>query len=293
MEESVCEAKRQRLEKERRREKNRESAQRSRQRKKERVEALTLRLQRLETENLELRLKLKVGREHVKHEHENATELIKKIKDMIGFDGGKARDEEIRQEITALQDRFSDYGRDRSSSFAFHMHQLHRSLQPTNTTRVMLHMLSLAPQFLHDDGTDRAEPLTSDEGVKKLWFSLLDALQPSDVQRRHLVVLNDPDSSPLPRLRNAAAETTAVLDRLGDLVSDKNTSLDAHMRTLSDSLTATQVAKFICWVEGNRTLLQLVGQLMGPVFAGRPSDGGGDLGTATATDENVSTTPDK
>lgn len=276
----------------RRLELNRVSAQKSRQRKKERAEALTQKLRILEAENLELRLSLKVGREAARVENQKSGEKIAKLKEMIGTGEGQVRDAAIKEEIGALQDRFSDYGRDRSSGFEFHMTQLRRSLAPTLTTRCMLWILSLSPQFLNDDGSDRNPPLCDDPEVVFLWQSLMEELEPSDEQRKLLVLLNDPASCPFPRLKASAEEALSLMSRLTELVSDKNSSLDSHMRTISSSLTPTQVAKFIFWADKNPTLLQLVGKLLGPIFADRPSDrasrGAGDEDTLLGGDDDTS-----
>jgi hypothetical protein len=290
------------LKRQRRLEKNRVSAQKSRQRKKERAEALTVKLRTLEAENLELRLNLKVGRESMRVDYTKSQELIRKLKEMIGNaeengdaggSGGHARDAAIKQEIRSLQDKFSDYGRDRSSGFEFHLGQLQRSLDPTVTTRCMLWILSLAPQFLNDDGSDREVPLCEDEEIQGLWRSLMEPVQASEEQRKLLIILNDPASCPFPRLKASADETLSLIARLRELVSDKNSSLDTHIRCLSSTMTPTQVAKFIFWADKNPTLLQLVGKLLGPIFADRPAPDPGMDAEAIGDDESLQSTHSK
>jgi len=262
------------LKRQRRLEKNRVSARKSRQKKRDRAEALTHKLRVLEAENLELRLSLKVGPEHEQMEVEQSQSLISKLKDTIAE--GNARDSDIKGQIESLQEKFSDYGRDRQSSFEFYMTQLQRCLRPTQTTRTMLWLLSNASNFLNSDGSDRETPICEDDTVKELWSSLIRELKPTNEQRKKLLILNNEAPTPFTNLKAASDDCQSLMQQLRGFVSDKNSSLDSHMRSLSSSLTPTQVAKFIFFADKNPSLLQLVDKLL-PNLRDREYDGEGAL----------------
>ncbi len=266
----------------RRLEKNRVSAQRSRQRKKERVSALTQKLRGLEAENLELRLKLRVGREYAREESKESTALLARMKEIIGSSEGTVRETSIKHELAEMESRFSDYGRDRSSAFAFHLSQLRRSLRATTTTRSLLWFISMARQFISEDGVLLDPPLCKDEEVCALFASACEDVQPEMHQLKSMYDFNDPSVAPWSRLEELSKDTFAIIARLDELVTERTTSLEDHMRSLSQTVSPTQVAKFILWADNNPMLLQLVSKLLGPVFVDRVDTEPSSLGSGDA-----------
>jgi hypothetical protein len=158
----LAEKKRKRLER------NRESARECRKRKKEKKLMLRQQLNLLEADNLQLRLKLQVGHESTKGDDKSAY-ITSRLESMIK-EG--ASDVEISKMIGELQERYSDYGRDRRSAIDFHVLQLRRCLQPTQTTRAILWLMSLAKQF-HDPETGEIQAQSDPSPMLQLWTSLL------------------------------------------------------------------------------------------------------------------------
>lgn len=145
-------------------ERNRESARECRKRKKEKKNLLRQQLAHLEADNLQLRLKLQVGHDNASsssssssaitgsNDIDKSAYITAKLDNLIK---NNASDIEIQKTIGELQEKFSDYGRDRRSAIDFHVNQLKRCLQPTQTTRAILYLMSLAPQY-HDSDTGRS-----------------------------------------------------------------------------------------------------------------------------------------
>jgi hypothetical protein len=129
--------------KKRRLERNRASARQCRKRKKEKKMLLRQQLAHLEADNLQLRLKLQIGHDSIGN-LEQSSIITSKLNEMI-TDGASETD--IQKKIQELKERFSDYGRDRRSAIDFHINQLRRCLQPTQTTRAILWLMSLAAKF--------------------------------------------------------------------------------------------------------------------------------------------------
>ena len=116
-------------------ERNRESARECRRRKKEKVATLKQLLARLETDNLQLRLQLQIGPEALKQQNEKTAEITTRLETMMR-EGASEID--IRKSIIELQEKYSDYGRDRRSAVDFHISQLHRCLQSVSCHFVYL-----------------------------------------------------------------------------------------------------------------------------------------------------------
>ena len=147
-------------------ERNRESARECRKRKKEKKNLLRQQLAHLEADNLQLRLKLQVGHDNASSSSSSSSSssiasnndidksayITAKLDNLIK---NNASDIEIEKTIGELQEKFSDYGRDRRSAIDFHVNQLKRCLQPTQTTRAILYLMSLAPQY-YDSDTGRS-----------------------------------------------------------------------------------------------------------------------------------------
>lgn len=225
----------------RRLERNRESARESRKRKKDHTDALRAQLTNLEAENLQLRLKLKVGA-NVTTQEENSKMIKAKIDTMLR-EGSS--DTDIKSAIIELQEKYSDYGRDRRSAIDFHISQLRRCLLPTQTTRTILWLITCAPIFHDAAGIEKAIPDTVDPEFIDLWRSLMNAVSPDLEQKKKLVEFSSAEKSPYPMLQKLTDEANSLLDRLDVLVSNKNDSLDMHMSEIQGILTARQVRSIL------------------------------------------------
>lgn len=168
---------------------NRESARESRKRKKERVELLRSQLVHLETKNLQLRLKLKmkIGPEFEQVEESESAEITERI-DTLLKQG--ASDEDVLSSIHQLQERYSDYGRDRRSAIDFHLAGLKRSLQPTQTTKTILWLMRCVPVLTRDGSTGDMKIVNEhDRLVHELFYSMIDSLGASSEQHEQMLSL--------------------------------------------------------------------------------------------------------
>ena len=192
----------------------------------------------------------------------------------------------------------SDYGVDRQSSLAFHINQLRKALQPTLTTRTMLWLIKMARPFLNIDNEDYLnfpvkeekekgngkgdEGDEGDEKLRALFQSLVAELKPSRDQIKKLIQLTDEVTSieasenaseaPLSssssstsaaaglfvKLETISNDTDAKLNRLEELVSNKNSSLQSEVKEIQEIMSAKQIAKFVIWVDKNPACMQLL-----------------------------------
>ncbi len=245
----IDEKKRKRLER------NRESARECRRRKKDKKLELKAQLARLEADNLQLRLKLQVGHETSERVNKSAF-ITSQLESMIKEGANEA---DIQRTIHELQERFSDYGRDRRSAIEFHISQLRRCLQPTQTTRAILWLMSVVPQF-HDPLTGEVKERSPGE-VSDLWFSLLDEIKPSIKQKKQMISFSTPSNDrtdPFDDINRSSAVCDTMLDRIMEIIGTKNDSLDTEMNNLQTILSARQTAKFILWIDQNPAYMQFL-----------------------------------
>jgi hypothetical protein len=226
------------LEKRKRRlEKNRDAARESRKRKRDRIETLRQQLTKLETENIQLRLKLKIGTDFPEEDVEVKDQIPTQLETMLQTG---APDAEIRAITQQMHERYSDFGMNRRTTLSFHLSQLRRCLQPTQTTRTILWLMSCAPQFHTEDGEEIAG--TEESLLKELWQSIMLELNPTPPQKRQIYMLSAEGCSPFPRLQELTENSNSILDRLEELVCNKNESLDNEMQQLQATLNPRQVA---------------------------------------------------
>ncbi len=244
------------LEKKKRRlERNRASARQCRKRKKEKKLMLRQQLAHLEADNLQLRLKLQVGHETQNHVDQSAI-ITSKLNEMITEGASEA---EIQKKIQELKERFSDYGRDRRSAIDFHIAQLRRCLQPTQTTRSILFLMSLAPRF-PDITYGIATPNPNDD-LMVLWNDLLLELKPDQSQRELMVNFankKENERDPFQDIHDNTQNCNRILDRIVEIICNKNDSLDSEMANIQNILSPRQIAKFILWIDRNPACMQML-----------------------------------
>lgn len=264
-------------------ERNRESARQCRKRKREKMSDLRQKLALLETDNLKLRLQLQVGPEARKQQEEKSREMTKRLASMIG-EGSS--DNDIRGAIEEMQEKFADYGRDRTSAISFHLSQLRRCLKPTQTTRTILWLMSCAPNYYNDDGSSKI--IIENDDTTNLWMDLHNAINPSQDQCKQLVYLAKLPLTVLEgsTLKQSVSTSTlasenssnanvdflssanyspeielnseTILARLDDLISERNETLDQEMSEIQNVLSTSQIAKFIVWINKNPAVIQML-----------------------------------
>lgn len=236
-------------------ERNRESARECRKRKKEKKTSLRQQLAMLEADNLQLRLKLQVGHDTTNIEEKSkyiSTRLEAMIKDGAG-------EVEIQKSIAEYQERYSDYGRDRRSAIDFHVAQLRRCLQPTQTTRAILWLMSLARQFT-DSGSGDIK-YTNPNELFNLWLNLLQECKPTAYQKQLMISYTNSTvsgSDPFADINSVSQTCNGMLDRLVEIICNKNNSLDTEMNNIQTILSPRQIAKFILWIDQNPATMQML-----------------------------------
>jgi hypothetical protein len=270
------------LEKKRKRlERNRESARECRKRKKEKKLMLRQQLAMLEADNLQLRLKLQVG--HETNNKEEKSQYISSKLQTIMKEG--ATDLQIHEAIAEYQERFSDYGRDRRSAIDFHVTQLRRCLQPTQTTRAILWLMGVARQF---HGPNNAENGGSPE-LAALWASIMQEIKPTPEQNRLMVsYTTDNDGvDPFEAINDVTKTCNGMLDRLVEIICNKNNSLDTEMSNIQAILSARQIAKFILWIDQNPACMQMLEALWPHIAHGGASSSGSSGNLRSGSNDNM------
>mmetsp|Transcript_54245 Transcript_54245/g.94600 ORF Transcript_54245/g.94600 Transcript_54245/m.94600 type:complete len:304 (-) Transcript_54245:1130-2041(-) len=278
-------------------ERNRESARECRKRKKEKRTALRQQLAMLEADNLQLRLKLQVG-----HDTSNIEEKSKYISTKLETMVKEGANEvEIQKAIAEYQERYSDYGRDRRSAIDFHVAQLRRCLQPTQTTRAILWLMSLSRQFTKPDFSGEIDFSKPNE-LFNLWLDLLKECKPTAHQKKLMVSYTNSTvsgSDPFADINNVSQTCNGMLDRLVEIICSKNSSLDAEMNNIQTILSPRQIAKFILWIDQNPACMQMLEALWPhltytqPVRNNSTSDNLSSVGEQENDNENESDDDDE
>jgi hypothetical protein len=197
---------------------------------------------------------LQIGNDNASVEEKSAY-ITAKLDSMIKEGASEI---ELRKTIEELQERFSDYGRDRRTAISFHINQLRRCLQPTQTTRAILWLLSCAPMFHDVDGN----PKPNNHGdLSELWFSLLDALKPTSEQYKQLMSFTIPKNlleDPFNEVYLVTENCNQILEKLVEIICNKNESLDNEMANIQAILNPRQIAKFVLWIDQNPVCMQML-----------------------------------
>lgn len=244
--------------KKRRLERNRASARECRKRKKEKKMQLRAQLARLEADNLQLRLKLQVGKESLDNTAEKSAVITSKLNELIQQ---HASESEVSAKIQELKEHFSDYGRDRRSAIDFHINQVRRCLQPTQTTKAILWIMGLAPKFqgFIRSGEESVPP--EQKELFELWKNLIYEVQPDTEQRRLIVAHTSADDSgvdPFDMIDQVTEDCNTILDRIVEIIYSKINAFDSEMNNIESVLSPRQIAKFILWVDQNPACIQML-----------------------------------
>lgn len=243
--------------KKRRLERNRASARECRKRKKEKKLQLRAQLARLEADNLQLRLKLQVGKEAAETNIDKSVIITTKLTEMINEGAGES---EIISKLQELKERFSDYGRDRRSAIDFHINQVRRCLQPTQTTKAILWIMSLAPKFQQIIESGLPVPPESQE-LFSLWTNLLSEVHPDEDQRKLIVsytTAQETGVDPFEEIDQVTDDCNNIIDRIVEIIYNKINSFDIEMNTIQSILSPRQIAKFILWIDQNPACMQML-----------------------------------
>ncbi|KAI2493125.1 hypothetical protein MHU86_21430 [Fragilaria crotonensis] len=276
----------------RRLEKNRLSARECRRRKREATEDMEQEIFRLEAENLKLRLQLRIGEEaeeSICREQDRVTEEIEHLLKSGASEG------EIYATIEDFKEKFADYGRDRRSAIEFHLHNVERLLQPTQTTSVAMRALEGGTKLMESGGmmpstADGSQPTftastaiagmgdatqseSTNEGAsllepKTLFSYLVNYLQVTPEQAAALK-----DSRWVAReLDECLHSSLDVLEELRQRLRLCGNGLETEFENVRSVLTPTQAAKFLVWVANNRACIHMLNELWSRVYPDPSAD---------------------
>jgi hypothetical protein len=239
-----------------RKEKNKESARECRKRKRDKKAELLKEITFYEAENLQLRLKLQGA--DVDAARSDSAYITNQLETLVK-EGSSELD--IQELVKELGEKFSDYGRDRRSAINFHLSQLRRCLQPTQTTRAIVFLMSCAISFHHPNG----DVITGQEGeLATMWYNLLDTVRPNAEQRKQMFAFTIPSvtqSDVMEELYKSTDACDALLDRLEAIILNKNNSFDSEIANIQTIMSSRQTAKFILWIKENPACMQMLEQL--------------------------------
>jgi hypothetical protein len=66
---------------------------------------------------------------------------------------------------------------------------------------------------------------------------------------------------PFVAVDEASEQCNSMVNRLSEIICNKNESLDSEMENIQSILTSTQVAKFVLWIDQNPACIQMLESL--------------------------------
>jgi len=175
----------------RRLEKNRLSARECRRRKREATEQLQHQINAMEAENLKLRLQLQIGEEAESCIASEQTAVTQDIHNLLESGASEA---DIYATLEEFKEKYADYGKSRRSSIEFHLRQIERLLQPTQTTTVVMHAIQGGEAAISTNNQESSPLLTGESSNLE---DPLKAVSPSSTTVASVSSLHD-ESSLLP-----------------------------------------------------------------------------------------------
>lgn len=222
--------------------------------------------------------------ESIGREQERVTE---EIEDLLK---NGASEGELYATIEDFKEKFADYGRDRRSAIEFHLHNVERLLQPTQTTSVAMRALEGGTKLMEGGGINPSSSVdtaigysattvaTADTGdvaiassaneraslsePKNLFSFLVNYLQ---VTPEQAAVLKD--SRWVAReLDDCLKSSMDVLEELRQRLRLCGNGLETEFDNVRSVLTPTQAAKFLVWVANNRACIHMLNELWSRVY---------------------------
>ena len=201
-----------------------------------------------------------------------------------------ASEGELYATIEDFKEKFADYGRDRRSAIEFHLHNVERLLQPTQTTSVAMRALEGGTKLMEGGGINPSSSVdtaigysattvaTADTGdvaiassaneraslsePKNLFSFLVNYLQ---VTPEQAAVLKD--SRWVAReLDDCLKSSMDVLEELRQRLRLCGNGLETEFDNVRSVLTPTQAAKFLVWVANNRACIHMLNELWSRVY---------------------------
>ena len=229
-------------------EKNREIARNCRKRKREKMEALEEEVQKLQEWNRQLEAKLKQMPESDTKEEVRKREL-QDIAALVANDSSSS-ESDIRKKLHQYKEVYSDFGRDRKQAITFHLEQLKTLLLPNQVSKMTLWSLQQ-----DDDFYDEQRNKTTFGGG--IWNLLCEELRLTEEQKRGLLAMR----GEIRGQRKNVGECLRILKELEKRIGENVTSMGKQMSKVMGATSANQQARFLLWLEQNRSDVQVLNNI--------------------------------
>jgi hypothetical protein len=181
-----------------------------------------------------------------------------------------ASEAEMYDTIEEFKEKFADYGRDRRSAMEFHLQNIERLLQPTQTTSVAIRALEGGAKCTMETPTTTTTPTQSTteshaptlSDPKHLFAYLVKYLEVTPEQAAALK-----DSRSVAReLDESLQSSLEVLRELQYRLRLCGNGMETEFDNIRSVLTPTQAAKFLVWVAKNRACMHMLNELWSRVY---------------------------
>jgi hypothetical protein len=248
-------------------------------------------------------LTCQIGDEAEHTNEQEQTRLTEGIDALLKSGGSEG---EILAKIEEYKEKFADYGRDRRSAIEFHLRNVERLLQPTQTTSFVLTTLQNGASSLMapPPDTQPAPPISQPQlaippaapisvapvasSPEATTATTIVAHQFTDTKSlfRYLVQFLEVTPEQAAALKdsrfvaqemdNCLKDSVSVLKELQARLTQCGESLEAEFANVRTILTPTQAAKFLVWVANNSACMHMLNELWSKVYPHESLDDGDD-----------------
>mmetsp|Transcript_6619 Transcript_6619/g.13406 ORF Transcript_6619/g.13406 Transcript_6619/m.13406 type:complete len:491 (-) Transcript_6619:123-1595(-) len=221
----------------RRLEKNREIARNCRRRKREKYQKLEEEVERLRQWNKQLETQLNQGKDGSAKEAARKQEMTR-MRKHVDRSGSV---DELKSMLKQYKELYSDFGRERNAAITYHLSKLKSLLIPTTVSKMTMWSLQQNDEFYDEKKNQK----TFGGGI---WNMLCSELELSDDQKRTLMSMR----GGIRQQRRNIAECLRILTELDNRVKSNFESNANQMDQVMESITPSQQAKFLLWIERNQ-----------------------------------------
>jgi hypothetical protein len=179
-----------------------------------------------------------------------------------------ASEAEMYDTIEEFKEKFADYGRDRRSAIEFHLQNIERLLQPTQTTSVAIRALEGGAKCNNTETAatstqSSVEPQTPIFSDPKHLFAFL--VKYLEVTPEQAIALKD-SRSVARELDESLQSSLEVLRELQIRLRLCGNGMETEFDNIRSVLTPTQAAKFLVWLAKNRACMHMLNELWSRVY---------------------------
>ena len=213
-----------------------------------------------------------------------------------------ASESELFSKIEEYKEKFADYGRDRRSGIEFHLRNVERLLQPTQTTSVVMATLQNGAASLMPPMDPRTQQMAQvaaapvpgaavgAPAAAAAAYSPASAINFAAPKSlfSHLVKILGVSPEQAAALKDSRfvaqemdiclKESLGVLKELQKRLTQCGEGLEAEFSNVRSILTPTQAAKFLVWVANNSACMHMLNELWSKVYPHESEEVGDDGG---------------